>query len=126
MEHHAAHQRRDRLALHRVLRLQDPDLHITNRFDVLGGVRESANRQQFFESYSGDFIAIVKILEMQPGNTLTYGSSSTGHDFNYLITPRFKIDDNNMVYARFANGYRRAASTPARPGRAGHIHARTR
>ncbi len=94
----------------------DLDLHITNRFDVLGGVRESANRQQFFEFYSGDYIAIVKILEMQPGNTLTYGSSSTGRDFNYLVTPRFKIDDNNMVYARFANGYRPGGANAFPPG----------
>ncbi len=94
----------------------DLDLHVTDRFDVTGGIRESANRQQFLELYSGDYIAIVKILEMQAGNTLTYGSSSTGHDFNYLISPRYKIDDNNMVYARFADGYRPGGANAFPPG----------
>jgi iron complex outermembrane receptor protein len=84
----------------------DLDLHITNRLDITGGVRESANNQGFFEFYGGTYIAILKALEGQPGDTLTYGSTSTGSDFNYLVTPRFKIDDDNMVYARFANGYR--------------------
>jgi outer membrane receptor protein involved in Fe transport len=94
----------------------DLDLHVTDRFDVLGGVRESANRQQFLEFYGGDYIAIVKILEGQAGDTLTYGSSSTGQDFNYLVSPRYKIDDNNMVYARFANGYRPGGANAFPPG----------
>jgi outer membrane receptor protein involved in Fe transport len=94
----------------------DLDWHITDRFDVLGGVRESANSQRFFEFYGGTYIAIVKALEKQAGDTLTYGSSSTGHDFNYLVSPRFKIDDNNMVYARFANGYRPGGANAFPPG----------
>ena len=84
----------------------DLDLHITDRLDVTGGVRESSNQQGFFEEYAGTYIGILKALEGQPGNTLIFGSSSTGSDFNYLVTPRFKINDDNMVYARFANGYR--------------------
>ncbi|HZK99154.1 MAG TPA: TonB-dependent receptor plug domain-containing protein [Caulobacteraceae bacterium] len=92
------------------------DLHITDRFDVTGGIRESANRQQFLEDYSGTYIAIVKALEKQAGDTLTYGSSSTGRDFNYLVSPRFKIDDNNMVYARFADGYRPGGANAFPPG----------
>lgn len=94
----------------------DLDLHITDHLDILGGVRESANSQRFFENYGGDYITIVKLLEMQPGNTLTYGSSSTGKDFNYLVSPRYKIDDNNMVYARFANGYRPGGANAFPPG----------
>lgn len=92
------------------------DLHITDHFDVLGGIRESANRQHFLEYYSGDYIAIVKILQGQGGNVLTYGSSATGRDFNYLVSPRYKIDDNNMVYARFANGYRPGGANAFPPG----------
>ena len=82
------------------------DFHITNKFDILGGVRESANSQNFVEYYTGTYIAIVNALLGQAGNTLAYGSSSTGRDFNYLVSPRYKIDDNNMVYLRFADGYR--------------------
>ncbi len=92
------------------------DLHITDHFDILGGVRESANRQHFLEYYSGDYIAIVKILQGQGGDVLTYGSSATGHDFNYLVSPRYRIDNNNMVYARFANGYRPGGANAFPPG----------
>jgi outer membrane receptor protein involved in Fe transport len=86
----------------------DLDLHITDKLDVMGGVRESSNSQRFFEFYGGTYIAIVNFLVPPhiPFPTLSYGSSSTGKDFNYLVTPRYKFDDNNMVYARFANGYR--------------------
>jgi outer membrane receptor protein involved in Fe transport len=82
------------------------DLHITDQFDILGGVRESYNRQNFFERYGGDYIAIVRALQGQAYSPITFGSSSSGTDFNYLVSPRFKIDANNMIYARFANGFR--------------------
>jgi outer membrane receptor protein involved in Fe transport len=94
------------------------DLHVTDHFDIIGGVRESANNQNFLEDYAGTYIAVVKFLEAgQPnGDTLTYGSSSTGHDFNYLVSPRYKIDDNNMVYLRFADGYRPGGANAFPPG----------
>jgi outer membrane receptor protein involved in Fe transport len=82
------------------------DFHITDRFDVIGGVRESYNQQHFFEQYTGDYIAIAEALEGQLYHPLIEDSQSTGHDFNYLVSPRYKIDDNNMVYARFADGFR--------------------
>ncbi|HXV01566.1 MAG TPA: TonB-dependent receptor [Caulobacteraceae bacterium] len=97
----------------------DLDLHITDRLDVLGGVRESANRQHFLEYYAGSYIGIVKFLQnngVPNGDVLTYGNSSTGQDFNYLVSPRFKIDDDNMVYARFANGYRPGGANAFPPG----------
>ncbi len=37
------------------------DLHVTDKFDVIGGVRESYNQQHFYEMYGGDYIAIVQI-----------------------------------------------------------------
>ena len=82
------------------------DLHITDRFDIIGGVRESENQQHFFEEYDGTFIAILALLQGQLYHPLTESGQFTGHDFNYLVSPRFKIDDNNMVYARVADGYR--------------------
>lgn len=92
------------------------DFHLTDRIDITGGIRESSNQQHFLEFYGGTYIAIVKILEKQGGDTLSYGSSSTGHDFNYLVSPRFKINDDNMVYARFADGYRPGGANAFPPG----------
>ncbi|HEY1881241.1 MAG TPA: TonB-dependent receptor [Caulobacteraceae bacterium] len=92
------------------------DFHITDRFDVIGGVRESSNNQNFFEYYSGTYIAIANALQGIGGNVLTYGKSSTGSDFNYLVSPRYRIDDNNMVYARFADGYRPGGANAFPPG----------
>ena len=94
----------------------DLDFHITDRFDVIGGVRESSNSQKFFEYYSGTYNAIANILQGLGGNVLTYGSSSSGSNFNYLVSPRYKIDDNNMIYARFADGYRPGGANAFPPG----------
>lgn len=97
----------------------DLDFHITDRLDILGGVRESANRQNFREYYAGTYIAIVKFLQsggVPNGDVLTYGNHSTGQDFNFLVTPRFKINADNMVYARFANGYRPGGANAFPPG----------
>ncbi|HWF01392.1 MAG TPA: TonB-dependent receptor, partial [Caulobacteraceae bacterium] len=94
------------------------DLHITDKFDILGGVRESTNRQHFEENYTGTYIGIVEYLTngFPNGDVLAYGSSSTGNDFNYLVSPRYKINDDNMVYARFANGYRPGGANAFPPG----------
>jgi outer membrane receptor protein involved in Fe transport len=82
------------------------DFHVTDRFDIIGGVRESYNQQHFFEQYDGDYIVIAETLLGQAYHPLTELGQFSGSDFDYLVSPRFKIDDNNMVYARFADGYR--------------------
>ena len=94
------------------------DFHFTKQFDIIGGVRESENRQHFFELYSGDYIAIAEALSVppEPYHPLVTSGGSTGRDFNYLVSPRFRIDDNNMVYARFADGYRPGGANAFPPG----------
>jgi len=81
----------------------DVTVHLTNRFDVQLGGRESWNRQTYASEYRG------------PGAIDVYGVSSpygfpeeraTGNAFTYLVTPQFKISDNLMVYVRVASGYR--------------------
>lgn len=73
--------------------------HFTERFDVQIGGRHSDIKQSFEEVDSGialepDSPSIV------PKDTFSESAST------YLLTPRWKLTDDLMVYARFASGYR--------------------
>jgi iron complex outermembrane receptor protein len=80
----------------------DLTIHFTSRFDVQLGGRESHIEQTYNEIDSG------------PYATLTFGGSpyfypsqqSSANAFTYLFTPRFKVSDDLMTYARLASGYR--------------------
>jgi iron complex outermembrane receptor protein len=79
----------------------DLTVHITDRLDVQFGLRQSKiNLSQ-------------KLTVVQPlftgGSTVpTIGATerSDAHPLTYLVTPRFKVSDDLMVYARLASGYR--------------------
>ena len=83
----------------------DVTFKITDRFDVQVGGRESRIK---LSSGGG--------ITTGPWNTLVLGQSSlsvetpqfesTDSAFTYLLTPRFKISDDLMLYARLASGYR--------------------
>jgi len=75
----------------------DLTVHFTDRFDVQIGGRKSHNRQTTAETDTG----------------LQYGAGIviptlvvTDSPFTYLVTPRFKVSPDLMVYSRFASGYR--------------------
>jgi len=77
----------------------DVTFHFTDRFDVQLGGRES-HIEQAAESvtesgllYGGGAIVLPEI-------------DSTANAFTYLLTPRFKVSPDLMVYARMASGYR--------------------
>jgi outer membrane receptor protein involved in Fe transport len=79
----------------------DITYHLTDRFDVQVGGRESKIQQrstaglvQFFPPF-GD----GSVLPTPPT------SVPTAKVFTYLVTPRFKVSDDLMVYARIASGY---------------------
>lgn len=75
----------------------DVTAHLTDRFDVQVGGRESRNRQTYNETDSGAFY----------DPAVTYPTEVTQDDsFTYLLTPRFRISPDFMVYARLASGYR--------------------
>jgi iron complex outermembrane recepter protein len=74
----------------------DVTYHVGPQFDLTGGVRYSANQQKFGELSGG-------LLE--GGDTVTARKSSDDST-TFLVTPRFRIDDNNMLYARVGSGYR--------------------
>jgi outer membrane receptor protein involved in Fe transport len=74
----------------------DVTYHLTKRLDIQLGGRYSDNRQTFGQSQS----------TFGGPPVITPKSSSTGSSFTYLVTPKWKITEDLMVYARFASGYR--------------------
>ncbi len=70
--------------------------HFDPQWDIALGVRWSENRQTVDESIGG--------LLVNPA-TIT-GGASTGTDWTYSIAPRWHVNDNTLVYARVATGYR--------------------
>ena len=75
---------------------------ITERFDVQLGGRLSEVKESFSSERSG------------PLSALFYGSDPSivppahpdDHSFTYLLTPRYRISPDAMIYARLASGYR--------------------
>ena len=73
--------------------------HFTDRFDVQFGGRESQNREE-----DGTYIQTGPFV---PGGiAIQEPLHSKANTFTYLVTPRFRISPELMVYARFASGYR--------------------
>jgi outer membrane receptor protein involved in Fe transport len=74
----------------------DVDYHFTDRFDVLAGLRYSHNNQTAIETTGGILF----------GPTTTVNLTSSDSSTTWLITPRLKLNDDTMIYARIATGYR--------------------
>lgn len=81
----------------------DVTFHLTDRIDVQVGGRQSRNEQTFSSVESGPFVELI--LE-QPSPSITPEVTSKDDSFTYLITPRLRISEDLMVYARLASGYR--------------------
>ena len=81
----------------------DLTLHVTDRFDIDLGGRQSWNKQE--EQYL-DTGFIVPIFDGRPSPDLGPLNEASGDAFTYSIAPRFKISPDLMVYARVATGYR--------------------
>jgi iron complex outermembrane recepter protein len=81
----------------------DVTVHFTDRFDVQIGARQSHNRQTLSEVTSGPVFG---------AGAVTPRISLTDDPFTYLVTPRFKVSPDLMVYARFASGYRAGVINP--------------
>ena len=77
-------------------------VRISDQFDIQFGGRESENKQAYNETDSG-----VVAPELFGENPFVFPEQSTkANAFTYLITPRFKVSPDLMVYARLASGYR--------------------
>lgn len=72
----------------------DVTWHLTDKFDVTGGIRYARNRQNFTQDASGIFVVSAP------------GSSSKEGVVTYLANARYSFSRNATAYARFATGYR--------------------
>jgi iron complex outermembrane recepter protein len=81
----------------------DLTVHLTERFDLQLGGRESENRQTFNETDTGPFVTYGTTV---PSIYVEPTERSTGNAFTYLVTPRIRISPDLMLYARLTSGYR--------------------
>jgi iron complex outermembrane recepter protein len=79
----------------------DVTYHFTERFDIQMGGREARNEQQQTTYQAGPFASAPVELGDSKDSSLTY-----------LLTPRFKLTPDLMLYARLASGYRPGGFNP--------------
>jgi iron complex outermembrane recepter protein len=77
--------------------------HVTDRFDVQVGGRQSEIRQSVSETWIGPYAP--RFLG-SPSPLVRPEQTTSSSPFTYLVTPRFKVSSDLMVYARFASGFR--------------------
>jgi outer membrane receptor protein involved in Fe transport len=71
-------------------------VHIIPQFDIQAGGRYSKNEQTVTEGISGLFANPPQ----------AFSTPSEGHVWTYSVAPRWHIDADNMLYFRWATGYR--------------------
>jgi iron complex outermembrane recepter protein len=81
----------------------DLTFHFTDRFDVQVGGRESLTRQDYQET---DLGVSDELFEGVPSPAVYPTEHTRQNAFTYLLTPRFKLSENSMAYARIASGFR--------------------
>lgn len=89
----------------------DITVHFTSRFDVQIGGRESEDRQTYSEVDGGGYTTVFG-LPGAPAPLVTPEVDTKDNAFTYLVTPRYKITPNTMVYARVATGFRPGGPNP--------------
>ncbi|MEO6967613.1 MAG: TonB-dependent receptor [Rhodanobacteraceae bacterium] len=89
--------------------------HITDRFDVEGGLRYSHDKQHYTEYAYGVIAGLGAMPELQQ-DSRTSDSSTT-----YSFSPQFHINDNNMLYLRVASGFLPGGPNVVAPNAVGHI-----
>jgi iron complex outermembrane recepter protein len=85
----------------------------TDRFDIQVGGRMSRIRQTWNQTTDGPY---VPLLLGQESPYTTPERRSKGDPFTLLVTPRFKLSENVMLYARVASGYRAGGPNQAVEG----------
>ena len=77
--------------------------HFTDTFDVQFGGREGKIKQSAKQTQWGPYVPLF--YQVDPPYDPPEASSDN-NVFTYLVTPRYKVSDDVMVYARLASGYR--------------------
>jgi iron complex outermembrane receptor protein len=91
----------------------DVTYHVTPRFDIQVGGRESYIRSTYTQTYIGYY---APVFLGQPSPYTIPEERYSGNAFTYLLTPRLKLSPDVMLYARFASGYRPGGPNPVNPG----------
>ena len=84
----------------------------TERFDVTAGLRYAKNRQRFQQIV--DPRSVLALIGAIP-NTAPPSTSSEGVT-TYMLSPRYLLSADSMLYARVATGYRPGGPNIALPG----------
>lgn len=83
----------------------DLTYHITDRFDVQMGGRESWLKNTVDTATATGLLSTV--IYGAPTSPFNFPAASLNeNEFTYLLTPRFKLTSDSMIYARLASGYR--------------------
>jgi iron complex outermembrane receptor protein len=80
----------------------DVTFHVTDRFDLQVGGRESENEQSYSTVWTGPFVAFLSV----PSPLINPEVDTKENSFTYLVTPQFRVSPDLMLYARLASGYR--------------------
>jgi iron complex outermembrane receptor protein len=83
----------------------DLTYHITDRFDVQIGGRESWLKNSVDPATANGLLATV-IYGAPTSPYIFPATTLRENNFTYLLTPSFKISPDFMIYARLASGYR--------------------
>ena len=85
----------------------DVTVRFTDQFDITGGLRMARNEQKSLQASRGLLFGPVPVL----------GRGASKEDVvTYAISPRFKVNEDIMVYARLASGYRPGGPNVIFPG----------
>jgi outer membrane receptor protein involved in Fe transport len=86
----------------------DLTIHFTDAFDIQFGGRESENRQSYQETLTGPLFVLFGL----PSPSINPLVHTKDNAFTYLVIPRLKLNEQLMLYARFASGYRPGGPNP--------------
>ena len=81
----------------------DLTVHFTDQFDVQFGGRESHNKQHYETVLTGPFTTDIVGF---PSPVTPPTVDSDENSFTYLVTPRYRMSPDLMVYARLSSGFR--------------------
>jgi iron complex outermembrane recepter protein len=87
----------------------DATAHLSSRFDLQLGARESKNRQTYAETDQGPFVSLLLSV---PSPLVNPQIDTSDTSFTYLVTPSFKVTPETLLYARLATGYRAGGPNP--------------